>query len=397
MDLLQPARLTLRRNDVFTSQRVAVDHLAATLTVRIRRPTTASPLTWDESSKLRVTLIVEVDGAAYRVTGTASGGIRSLPGGPELGEYRLRYALPVQLGEKGREFMRGRQPDTEGYYHDVPLTRVAEEASTIEAYVQVEHLTGGAIDLDILGATCVDAPPPTVRTKNSVAFDATTAAQEMSGDGVVTLSHTSTGSDRGVWAAVANASGVVPQLSTSVTYGAMGLTERADFDLGDGSFAKLACYTGKGQATGAQTVTSTIAGATNDHVLHVVSFTGVDQTTEVGAVATATGASSPATVAVGSVGADDMVVDAMWHDFTSGAPTIGADQTQRAAEDVIICNFRGSTQPGTAGGVMSWTLSGSSVSGIGWGSAAIAFKPAGGAAPAAFPFRRRDMRIVPLI
>jgi hypothetical protein len=69
-----------------------------------------------------------------------------------------------------------------------------------------------------------------------------------------------------------------------------------------------------------------------------------------------------------------LVVDNL-HSLFGGAPGIGADQTQRYAQDVYgdagdQQYLKGSTQPGTAGGVMSWTNDGTAE----WGIGAVAFK-----------------------
>lgn len=351
-----------------------VSPLTAELAVSLQRPTTLTPLAWDDASTLRVILTLHVDGEAYRVIGQATGGIRlkrTRRGGlVEAAEYRLRYRLPVMLGERGRAYMRTVTPDAEGWYDHVPLTRVGELGTVVLASLRLEWVQG-AIDTDVVLAESIEAPAPTVRTKNSVAFDAATDAQEVSGDGVLSLTHTSSGTNRAVFAGSSNSSGAA-QLSTGTTYAGSAMTEAWDFIYsvqGGNAGYRLA-----GQSTGAQTVTNTLAGVTDEHFLGVISMTGVDQTTPVGAAATASGSASPATVTVSGTTADGMVVDNLYHDF-DGAVTVGADQTQRNTE-TASGRMHQSTQPASAGGVMSWTLGGSSRFGTGWGIGAIEFKAA---------------------
>jgi hypothetical protein len=56
---------------------------------------------------------------------------------------------------------------------------------------------------------------------------------------------------------------------------------------------------------------------------------------------------------------------------TEATLTIGADQTLRNTDSQVAREFRGSSQPGSAGGVMSWSMA--SLVGAMYG--AVAFKP----------------------
>lgn len=89
--------------------------------------------------------------------------------------------------------------------------------------------------------------------------------------------------------------------------------------------------------------------------------------------ATASGQFGSPSVTVTGVNNDDMVVESTWGDNSFG--TIGADQTERNSQ-LPSSLLKQSTQPGTAGGVMSWSSASSN-----WGIGAVAFKPvaAGGA------------------
>lgn len=363
------------QNPRLQSPTVNLDRLTSAITVKLRRPTTAQPLNWNANSTVRVSLVFIVDGVEYRCVGHVTGGFRYAD--PPLNtiaipEYRLTYNPTVLFSDKAREYIKTATPDRDGFYNDVPLTRLGELGSTVQGYLLLERVRG-TINTVVTVAATMEAPAPTVRTKNSVAFDAVSQADETAGDGVLSVSHTSSGSNRAVFAGSSNSFGAA-HTSASMTYGGTGMTEMWDLDF---NVFGNAGYRLAGQATGVQTVTSTLdANDVADHALGVVSMTGVDQTSPVGTPASATGSSGTASVTVGSVGADDLVVDqVVWNAST---PTIGADQTQRYSVDggggFLIT--RGSTQPGTAGGVMSWTASSSD-----WGIGAVAFKPAAGKGP----------------
>lgn len=366
---LATTRLRVRPGTVaqrtFATTKVPVDLQLATVTLTIRRPTTALLALWDSATTLGITLTLTVDGVAHRATGRATGGIRLsfgsevpfyvLAWAPTYGFFGARSGFPKRLGE---------------------TRNVSYEAS-----IAIEHLAGNPVDTDVSVEVTV-APAPPIPFRSTVAFDAATDAQEISGDGVLSLTHTATGSDLAAFAATGNhVSG--GRTSTSFTYAGTGMVEM--WDVTSGNFNN-AGYRLAGIASGAQTATSTLSGAPAQHAIGVLSMTGVDQTTPVGTSVTDTQVQPgplEATVTVGSVGVDDLVVECAFIDTTGGDPTIGADQTQRWTENMVTeLKFRGSTQPGTAGGVMSWTWGGNNLGSILGG---VAFKPAAGAGGATHP------------
>lgn len=204
----------------------------------------------------------------------------------------------------------------------------------------------------------------------AVAFDAATSAQEIAGDGVMSLSHTSTGSNLAGFAGVSAAKSGGGLTNTSCTFGAASMTNKWDFNDGTVTDFRNAGFTVAGQASGSQTVTSTLNTAPYEHALQVISLIGVDQTTPVGtAVTDSDFFAANASVTVGSVGASDMIVDNLYVGETA---TPDADQTQRTHETLTLSvETYTSTQPGSAGGIMSWTH-GANI----WTLGAIAFKPA---------------------
>lgn len=305
---------------------------------------------FDYPAKLRTSIIVVVDGVTNRVDGMTGG----------TNGYVLRYR------------------PTWGYFgaRTGHTRRLGEGASSYTVRVEL----GGSTDKTTFTLTGTESPAPFLPFHNSVAFDAATDAQEVAGDGVLSVTHTATGANLAAFLAVASIFNPPP--TCTATYAGAAMTEL--WDAGFSSQYASASYALAGIASGAQTVTGTLSsGAPTEQYVGVISMTGVDQSTPVGTAVTSQTFTDPATVTVGSVGTDDLVVDALFgENFTS--LTIGADQTLRNSETITTREFRMSSQPGTAGGVMSWaTTGGADTYHIG----AVAFKPSVGGAAA--PVQRR--------
>ena len=326
--------------------------LTETLAVSLHRPTASRPLAWDEGGTLRVHIIVEVDGVEYRCTGRATGAVRLDHRGVEMPEHRLVYRLPWG-------FFGAREGSTR---------RLGETSRTAyRVRVELEHVNGSIeTAVELLGT---EAPAPAVPFRSSVAFDAATDANEVGGDGILTLSHTASGSNRAVFAGTGNIIGT-PRLTSSFTYGADALTELWDATF-EGSFAHCGAYRAA-PATGAQTVTHTLAGTADYHGLGVISMTGVDPTTPVGTPATATGTSATPSVTVGGLGSGGLVVDSLWCQAATVTMTAQTGRVERYREEVLAGTvwLTGSSQPGSTGGTMPWTLT----SPVGWGLGAVEFK-----------------------
>ena len=367
---------------LFQSAPVTISPLTSTVTIRLQRPTTANPLAWEPTGRLRVMLVMTVDGVEHRTVGHVSGGIRS-DGTQDLREYVLAWTPSVSMGSKAQRYIARTAKDVDGYIADVPLSRLGETGTVVTASVRLEWVSG-TVSTAILDASTTEAAAPTVRYHNSVAFDAATSVQEQSGDGVVSLTHTATGSDGAAFVGIGAQDVGGGAACTSATYNAVGMTEIWDFQSAD-TFLANCGYRLAGPATSAQTVTSTLSPQTLVREgMIVITMTGVDQTTPVGTGATTTGTASPSSVTVGSVGADDLVVDNLFALTSSGA-TIGANQTQRDTENLTNSYYlHGSTQSGADGGVMSWTFGAVDTHTLG----AVAFKPATAGAET-FGFRRR--------
>lgn len=357
--LLTPRAVTLTATP-FVSAPIDLPVQTATITLRLRLSTLALPLAWAATGLVGVALLVTIDGVTRRlVTGRVRGGLHSGVTGDPLTHYVL--AVSPTWG-----FFAGR---------DQPPQRLGETRRTsYTVQVELTRLAGSVVtELEVSGT---EAPAPAVAFHSSVAFDAATDAQEIAGDGVITISHTPAGSSNLAAFAGGGSFTGAGGLAGAATYDGAAMTELWD-GLGSDADFSHAGYRLAGIPTGAKNVVNTLAGSPDFHAFGVVTFTGVDQTTPVGTAVTATGTVSPATVTVGSVGADDLVVDSVFIYSADVTPTIGADQTLRNSEDMAaVLAFRQSTQPDVAGDVMSWTING----GIAWLHGAVAFKPATGTA-----------------
>lgn len=334
----------------------ALDPQTAAIELRLPRDMTGRTVDWDAASRLAVRIILMVNGEEYVAAGSAAGGIRFQQAmGVEHAEYVLRYSLPCGFfgARSGMPKRLGERGIVVGH---VEIERVSGRAETA---IQVESLI---------------APAPQIVFRSSVAFDANTSAQESAGDGVLSLSHTASGSDRAAFAGVVWNAGT-GQSSTSCTYDGVGMTEM--WDLNAGSFYYGAGYRLAGPGTGALTVTSTVSDA-DAQALGVITMTGVDQTTPVGTpVSTTLASGTSISVTVGSVGSDDLLCDSLSGQPGTLTPTIGADQTLRNTESGFGSILRDSTQPGTAAnGDMSWSWAGQGNRAAILG--AVAFKPAAG-------------------
>jgi hypothetical protein len=357
----QPVVLTAATPSVETAP-ITIHPQTAVLVLTLRRPTTVDVIPWGETASLHVAIVLMVDGIEHRATGQATGGIRVGPGGVESPIYRLRYVPSYGFfGARG----------------GVPKRLGERAVATFTAQATVA-LVSGLSATTALSLMTSEAPAPAVAFRSSVAFDTATDVEDLTGDGTISLTHTAGGtSDRAVFAGVGSGVSSGVRHSNPPTYGGSSMTERWDvFDTMTTGLGNAGYSLAIGASlTGAQTVSNTLSdtGSLYWHTLAVLSLTGVHQTTSVGTpeftAEDTADTTSPISLTVGSVGADDLVVD---HLTTfSNIPTIGADQTQRLDETEFGIHMRVSTQPGATGGVMSWTATGL----LGALYGAIAFKP----------------------
>lgn len=326
--------------------------------VRIARPTSANPRAFGGVDRIKVSIVVEINGEEYRCDGGTTGGIRTSFAGGEIAQYVLKYGIPTGFFDVKQGF---------------PV-RLGERARTAyRARVEISS-RDGAIDSDI-EVVAFDSPAPAVLFHSSVAFDAASQAEELSGDGVLSWSHTATGDNLGVFVGIGN-NGGTPRASTSVDYGGTAMTELWD-TVPFGTFNGNAGYHFPGGSTvptGSQTITNTLNGTGDEHRAGAISMTGVDQTTPVGTPQTATGNSTTATVTVTDAVTGDMVVASCSGGWLGANP--GANETERYDETSPVGTFTaGTTQAGSDGGVMTMTRQAVGFD-TNWGIGAVTFKAA---------------------
>ncbi len=226
----------------------------------------------------------------------------------------------------------------------------------------------------------------------AVTFDAATSAIEESGDGVLSLTHTATGSNLAAFASGTGYGAGSGPTSTSMTYNAVSMGT-ALWDLHTASASNLfnSGYMMVNPPTGAQSVVHTTSAAPSNHFLSVITVSDVDVAgTPIGTVVTlGPQSTSPWSVTVGSIGANDLVVDSMVGNGTNSL-TVGANQTQRTNRNNagVTVWMGGSTQAGADGGVMSWTMP-TPIDGF---LGAFAFKPVAAGGGMVIPVLTRQFR-----
>jgi hypothetical protein len=124
---------------IFETTSLAVGPQVESITVQLRRPTTAAPLAWSSTGTLRTTLVLKVDTQEYRCIGQVSGGIRTGEGGVEASEYSLKYSPPVILRD--------------GVYRRIGETRL----STTEVRLILELLSG-SVETEIIASISNEGP-----------------------------------------------------------------------------------------------------------------------------------------------------------------------------------------------------------------------------------------------
>ena len=381
------------------TRKVSVHPLTHELRVRVRRPTSTTPFKWDCNSTLRVSFIYRLDGIEHRCSGQVSGGVRlwdERRSRRELDYYELVWhpssGIVQTPGESllARSGQRWRDLERDGCKQYLRVHRLGEGARRERlAYLVFEQVGGDNFETEVLVAHSLSKRGGLVQHHNSVAFDQVSDAIEEAGDKILSVSHTPVGSsDLAAFAGSGGYGSGAGLPSTSFTYDGAAMTEQWDQTTSANSNLHHAGYTLAGIPTGAKTVENTLgAGTASIHFIQVQTMTGVHQTVPVGTHAKAGPVVSPWSVTVSDAGADDLVVDNLASYGGNGIdePVIGADQTLRAIRESAAGTtfLRGSSQPGSAGGVMSWTLIGSIDGFLG----AIAFKPAS-AGGAVMPARR---------
>lgn len=216
-----------------------------------------------------------------------------------------------------------------------------------------------------------------------IAFVAGATASNVTGAGT-TLNITldcGSAADRLLAVGVSIASGTI-NAPSGITYNAVALTSRGG--LTGQTFYRSEIWTLTNPAAGSNTVTITTPGVNQRIFGGAACYSGVDPTTPVGTLVSATGSSTAPSVVVTSA-TNDLVIDNLTsHNNSSPPPSVVAGQTLRyqTIDSGSTDGISGSTKAGAASVTMSWTLS---VSGQ-WTIVALPLKPA--SAAAAVPKRR---------
>jgi hypothetical protein len=292
-----------------------------------------------DGSQLGVSIIVRKDDEIFKSSGRVTSGKHNKP-------YLLEYTLP--WGFFGRQVEPSKLAQT---------YRLGELSKRFDIGIKLE----GDCQFKSKGSILYEKPL-WMPYHNSIAFDAATSAREDGGDGIVSLTHTASGSNR-VALMTVGVDNPFSSAAGTMDYG--GVSGETLIVLNDGTFTQQATYYVIAPPTSAQTVTNTQTDTTPDaDNLTVMSLTGVDQTTPVPAAdvksRNGTSETGPSSLTVTNVASTDLVCD-HWYNQGVGSATIGADQTERASvgngsnPDVM----KTSTQDGSNGGVMSWSWTGS--------------------------------------
>ena len=214
----------------------------------------------------------------------------------------------------------------------------------------------------------------------AIAYDLTTNSTgiipEPPADPVVTVSHTTSGSDR----LLVVCAQVYTQTVTGITYAGTSMTLATS--VANGNFLTYLYYLAN-PALGADNVVITFNASGGQHYsASINSYTGVDQTTPLDATNTATGSSTTGgTVTVTTVADNCWVVDSLIrNEWGQSGITVGAGQTERYNTLVGGYGYYGGTSdegPKTPAGdvVMNWTWS--IFFSLAWATVAASFKPAG--------------------
>jgi hypothetical protein len=209
----------------------------------------------------------------------------------------------------------------------------------------------------------------------AIAYDATSGAAR----GWVTsdsFSHTCTGANRLllVWVFFDRGNGAYNV--SSMTYAGASMSQATTFAFGT-KYAEVWQLIAPTEGANTLAATYNNVGPTAKVIIRAFSYTGVDQTTPLGAGTSATGATNTATIAVSSA-TDELVTDMVSVQSYAQNLAAGDGQTSRYESDAsanTITAIGFSDEAGAASVTMSWTFANDT-----WVIAAIPIKPAGGAA-----------------
>ena len=191
----------------------------------------------------------------------------------------------------------------------------------------------------------------------AIAFDTASSVQGTGVSGLTIPTFATSGTNRFVAVGTGASSGAGVATNSVVRGGSENFTEMWDINVESGI-----CNSGSyfvAPATGTATVQVTFSGTADECCAGAVALNGVDQGSPIGTPSTANAnTGSPATVSIAAPGSTDWVWDNAY--VAGSAIAVGADQTSRWEQENIggFASGGGSTQLGSSGATMSWTITG---------------------------------------
>ncbi|MFV1965127.1 MAG: DUF4347 domain-containing protein [Pirellulaceae bacterium] len=210
-----------------------------------------------------------------------------------------------------------------------------------------------------------------------VTVDATSTGTAATSANSVTVSHTTSGSNRLMLVGISFGHDSGDSVS-SVTYNGTSLSLVGARDNNNSSDSRVEIWSLVAPDTGTHDVVVNFSGTNHrGATIGVMSFTGVDQPTALGSFASAEGDSSSPSATVAS-SANEMVFGVVaFDDTTDWDLTPGAGQTERWDLFQDQANGGGSTEAGSASVVTSWSVPTSGK----WVAAGVSVKPVANQAP----------------
>jgi len=226
---------------------------------------------------------------------------------------------------------------------------------------------GDTTDLDSWTVTSTDLP--TVSGSCTVEIDGASSTGATGGSSM-TIAHTSSGTDRLMLVGVAIHNDK-NEYVTSVTYNGVNLTKVGSRSNSDNSRAEIWQLTeNDGLALGAHNVVIRFnENIDEDAVAGVTTFTGVDQTTPLGPVATSAGSGSSPSVTVSSAVGE--LVYGVVANNEAGSVSTNAPATEQWVRSRGGLDGSGSTADGAASVNIGWTYTGSDS----WSTVGVSIKP----------------------
>jgi hypothetical protein len=257
-----------------------------------------------------------------------------------------------------------------GVWHLKEATAANRLDSTSNNNVLADPTSTAGVAGKIAGAA--DFVPTDYLTLNPavVAVDATSTGLTTSAS--LNISHAVSGTNRlmVVGVSITKETGGAPSVS-SITYNGVALSPVGSRATSDNK-GRIEIWQLVAPATGTNNVVVTLSAAPDDATVGVMTFTGVDQSTPLGAFASATADSGTASVTVASA-ANELVFDTLVVEGSADkALAPGAGQTERwDLYQAPRANGGGSTEAGAASVVMSWTFATDK-----WAIGGVSIKPA---------------------